>query len=738
MKITNKEELFKRVFRIGSLLLVVNYLTVSCGTDARKYKNASLPIEERVDDLLGRMTLKEKIAQLNQETLGYNNNANNIGDDLNNISLEEFGSLIYYGDTPSLRDSIQKMAVEKTRLGIPVLFGYDVIHGFRTNYPIPLAQACSWNPELTRAASEMAAMEAKAAGVNWTFSPMIDVARDARWGRVVEGYGEDPYTAGVFGAAAVKGYQGDTLSGTNSIAACLKHFVGYGLSEGGRDYSTTNISNQALWDTYFIPYQIAIKAGAATVMSAFNDINGIPASCNTYTLNEVLKGKWQFDGVVVSDWASIEHLTTQGVATDRKDAALKGFLGGVDMNMKDRCYLDHLADWVEEGKIPIETIDNAVKRVLRLKFKLGLFEKPYSIEPSSSIEARRMIAEKAVEETIVLLKNKNNILPLQNAKRIAVVGPIAKDKENIIGSWYAHGKSSDVESVFEGLEKEFKQQVALLYAQGCDFEGTDTSGFQEAFHTASKADAVLVCLGEKVGWTGENSSRSTLSLPSIQEQLLKRISEAGKPIILLLSNGRPIELYRMEPYCDAIVEMWQPGVAGGTPVAGILSGRINPSGKLAITFPYSAGQIPIYYNERRKCRTHQGGYHDIPSSPMYEFTHGLSYTTFEYGEMKVSKSVFEEKDKVTVEVPVRNTGKREGLETVHWFISVPVSPISRPVKELRYFEKQLIKPGETKIFKFEINPMENLSFVTPEGKRFIEPGAFFIIVKNQQVKLELN
>lgn len=733
----------KRVVKSGivissGLVLMSSYVfAASVSVPKPKYKNATLPIEVRVSDLLSRMTLKEKAAQLTQETLGYNDNVNNIGLYANNTPIEELGSLIYFGATSALRDSIQKRAVENTRLGIPVLFGYDVIHGFSTIYPVPIAQACSWNPDLVKIASEMAAMEAKAAGVNWTFSPMIDIARDARWGRVVEGYGEDPYTTGVFGVAAIKGYQGDALSGVNSIAACLKHFVGYGLSEGGRDYSTTNISNQALWDTYFIPYHMGVKAGAATVMSAFNDINGVPASCNNYTLNDVLKGQWKFNGVVVSDWAAIESLISQGAAADRKEAAMRGILAGVDIDMKDGCYLENLVFLVEEGKIPIEAVDNAVKRILRLKFELGLFENPYSTTLNMPVEDRRKIAEEVAEESIVLLKNKDKRLPLQSVKKIAVIGPIAKDKDNIIGSWYAHGNGAEVESIFEGLEKEFGRYSELLYTKGCDFEGTDTSDFEHAADIASKADVAIVCLGEKVYWTGENASRSSLALPVIQEQLLKKISDTGTPVILLLSNGRPIELCRIEPYCDAILEVWQPGVAGGTPIAKILSGRVNPSGKLAITFPYSTGQIPIYYNERRKCRPTQGGYHDIPSTPMYEFTHGLSYTEFEYGKMRVSKCKFGKNDKITVEIPVTNIGKTKGMETVHWFISDPVCSITRPNKELRYFEKKMINPGETVYFKFEIDPAEDLSFVNSQGKRFVESGTYYVIVKDQQVALEL-
>lgn len=727
------------------LVLALMLASVS-GIQAQKkerkpvYRDAGRPVEERVEDLLSRMTLEEKVMQLNQYTLGRNDNANNMADPVADIPAET-GSLIYFSTSPELRNRVQKKAVEQSRLGIPVLFGYDVIHGFRTTYPISLAQACSWNPELVKQAAAVAAQEARMSGVDWTFSPMIDVARDGRWGRVSEGYGEDPYATTVYGVAAVEGYQGDDLADERRIAACLKHFVGYGASEGGRDYVFTEISRQTLWDTYLPPYEAGVKAGAATVMSCFNDISGTPGSANPYILTEILKKRWGHDGFVVSDWGAIQQLRSQGVAADRKEAAEKAFNAGLEMDMMNRCYDAHLADLVREGKVSEQQLDDAVRRVLRVKFRLGLFERPYT--PASTEKERFLlpaslrVAEQLAEESMVLLKNRDNALPLKGVSRIAVIGPMAKSRYHLLGAWSAQGNAEDAVSIFAGLENEYRGKAELLYAQGCEFDGDDRSGFSEASAAADGADVVVLCLGEKRDWSGENASRSTLALPAIQEQLAAEMAKRGKPVVLVLSSGRPLELCRLEPIAGAIVEMWQPGIRGGNPIAGILSGRINPSGKLAMTFPYSTGQIPIYYNHRQSARTHQGKYQDIPNTPLYEFGHGLSYTTFEYGDLQPSATTFRRGEKVTVTVAVTNTGERDGAETVHWFVSDPVCRISRPVKELKHFEKQPIRRGETRTFRFEIDPERDLSFTDGDGVRFLEAGDYYILVKDKKVKLTL-
>ena len=731
----------KKVLILGLCLLGVTHsLSSKDKKSIPLYKDAKAPIEKRIDDLISRMTLEEKILQLNQYTLGRNNNVNNVGEEVKKVP-SEIGSLIYFDINPELRNSMQKKAMEESRLGIPIIFGYDAIHGFRTIYPISLGQACSWNPGLVEQACAVSAQEARMSGVDWTFSPMIDVARDPRWGRVAEGYGEDPYTNGVFAAASVRGYQGDDMSAENRMAACLKHYVGYGASEAGRDYVYTEISAQTLWDTYLLPYEMGVKAGAATLMSSFNDISGVPGSANPYIMTEILKKRWKHDGFIVSDWGAVEQLKNQGLAATKKDAARYAFNAGLEMDMMSHAYDRHLKELVEEGKVTMAQVDESVRRVLRVKFRLGLFERPYTpvtnekdrfFRPQSMAVAAQLAAE-----SMVLLKNDNQILPLTNKKKIAVVGPMAKNGWDLLGSWCGHGKDTDVEMLYDGLTAEFGGDAELRYAMGCKPQGNDRSGFAGALDVARWSDVVIVCLGEMLTWSGENASRSTIALPQIQEELVKELKEAGKPVILVLSNGRPLELNRMEPLCDAILEIWQPGINCARSMAGILSGRINPSGKLAMTFPYSTGQIPIYYNRRKSGRGHQGFYKDITSDPLYPFGHGLSYTEFKYGTVTPSATKVKRGDKLSAEVTVTNTGSRDGAETVHWFISDPYCSITRPVKELKHFEKQLIKAGETKTFRFDIDLERDFGFVNEDGKRFLEAGEYHILVQGQTVKIEL-
>ena len=717
----------KKVLILGLCLLGVTHsLSSKDKKSIPLYKDAKAPIEKRIDDLISRMTLEEKILQLNQYTLGRNNNVNNVGEEVKKVP-SEIGSLIYFDINPELRNSMQKKAMEESRLGIPIIFGYDAIHGFRTIYPISLGQACSWNPGLVEQACAVSAQEARMSGVDWTFSPMIDVARDPRWGRVAEGYGEDPYTNGVFAAASVRGYQGDDMSAENRMAACLKHYVGYGASEAGRDYVYTEISAQTLWDTYLLPYEMGVKAGAATLMSSFNDISGVPGSANPYIMTEILKKRWKHDGFIVSDWGAVEQLKNQGLAATKKDAARYAFNAGLEMDMMSHAYDRHLKELVEEGKVTMAQVDESVRRVLRVKFRLGLFERPYTpvtnekdrfFRPQSMAVAAQLAAE-----SMVLLKNNNQILPLTNKKKIAVVGPMAKNGWDLLGSWCGHGKDTDVEMLYDGLTAEFGGDAELRYAMGCKPQGNDRSGFAGALDVARWSDVVIVCLGEMLTWSGENASRSTIALPQIQEELVKELKEAGKPIILVLSNGRPLELNRMEPLCDAILEIWQPGINGARSMAGILSGRINPSGKLAMTFPYSTGQIPIYYNRRKSGRGHQGFYKDITSDPLYPFGHGLSYTEFKYGTVTPSATKVKRGDKLSAEVTVTNTGSRDGAETVHWFISDPYCSITRPVKELKRFQRVTLKAGESTQVSLSL-PGSELAFWGYDMNYTVEPGDF--------------
>ncbi|MCI6113421.1 MAG: glycoside hydrolase family 3 C-terminal domain-containing protein [Rikenellaceae bacterium] len=716
-----------------NLLIIAAILTVSCQDAVPLYKQADAPIEKRVEDLLSRMTLEEKILQMNQVTLGTNLNQNNIGGEQVEPVL---GSYITYTATdPTEINQMQKRAMEETRLGIPVLFGFDAIHGFRTVYPIPLAQSCSWNPELVEKACSICARESRLSGIPWTFSPMVDIARDGRWGRCAEGYGEDPYTASVFCAASVRGYQGDDISDSTKIAACIKHYIGYGASEAGRDYVPTEISSQTLWDTYMPPYQAGIEAGAATVMSSFNTINGTPASASPYHLTQVLKEQFGWDGMIVSDWDAVKQLVYQGAAADHKESAWRAVNAGLDMDMADLCYFNHLEQLVKEGKVGEKTIDESVRRILRLKFRLGLFENPYppvtTAEERFNLPGDFEVVEQLAEESSVLLKN-NGLLPLGSKPgKIALIGPMVDNYWDLIGSWGGHPLAEDIITIKQAFSDEFGP-ANVLYAKGCDFEGDDRSGYAEAVAKARQADVVVLCLGEKSSWSGENGIRSTLALPSVQEQLAFELKKTGKPMVLLLNNGRPLELCRLEPLADAILELWQPGIAGGKPAAGILSGRVNPSGKLSITFPYATGQVPIYYNRRRTSRPFMGFYQDITSDPMYEFAYGLSYSTFEYGDIR---EVCERP--LTFEISVTNTSSLDGLETVHWFICDPVSTVTRPYKELKFFEKKLIRAGKTEQFRFEVDPLRDFGYVDESGRRYLEKGKYQILVKDKLFEVEL-
>lgn len=728
------------ILRNRMFLLIMGWLMLTnlCAQQTIPvYKNKNAPIEERITDLISRMTLHEKVMQMNQWTYGKNANPNNIEDKMRDVK-PEIGSLLYRSTNPVYRNDIQKKAMEESRLGIPIVFAFDVIHGYRTVFPIPLAQACSWNTDLVKQSCQIAARESWLSGVDWTFSPMIDVAYDSRWGRVSEGYGEDTYANMKFAVAAVQGYQGNDLSEKYTIAACLKHFVGYSLSEGGRDYRYSDVSAQTLWEKLLPPFEAGVKAGAATLMSGFNDVTGVPATANHYTLTTILKDKWGHDGFVISDWASIKNLQHQGVAANRKDAGLKAFKAGVEMDMVDNIYMENLEELVRENKISEKEINEAVRRILRLKFRLGLFEQPFVEEKK---EKDRYLQQDAIEiakeiaaESMVLLKNKDQLLPLKKGiKNMAIIGPMVKDSVHIMGFWEGMGRAQDVVSLYEALGDEFKSVSNLHYAAGCDFDGHDTTLFKQARQAALQSDVAVIFIGEKRRWSGENGSRSSIALPAIQEQLVAEIQKTGKPVVLVLSSGRPLELLRLHPLADAIIQMWQPGTVGATSLAGILSGRINPSGKLAITFPQTTGQLPIFYNRRPSAVIKMGHYQDIPEQPLYEFGYGLSYTTFEYGKIKISADQINKNEKLVATIEVTNKGKINGKESVLWFISDPVANISRPIKELKYFEKKEIKSGDTVLYRFEIDPMRDLSYVDSSGQKHLEAGEFIIEVNGQKV-----
>ena len=718
-------------------VLACGILAVSCaGTDV--YKDPSAPVEKRVEDLLSKMTLEEKIYQVTQWTYGKNMNANNVETSMKEVS-PMIGSLLYRSTSPEYYNMIQHKAVEESRLGIPILCGFDAIHGYKTIFPIPLAQSCSWNPDMVARSCAVAAEECRLSGVHWTFSPVLDVARDSRWGRVSEGYGEDPYLTSEMGVAAVRGYQGEDLSDTTSIAACLKHFVGYSWSQGGRDYQYTEISDQTLWDTALPPFEAAVKAGAATVMSAFNDISGVPASANSYTMNEVLRGKWGFDGLVVSDWGAVVQLMSQGAAADTTEACMKAITAGLDMDMVDDVYLTSLDSLITSGQLDESVLDEAVRRILRVKFRLGLFEKPYIAElPESErflLEDSRKLARAFAAETFVLLKNEVDILPLSSDRRtVALLGPMADNREDLMGSWNGQGDAGDVVTIREGLEA---SGMSVKYFGGCPFDGDDRSGFTRAKAIAAGSDVVVVCLGEKKGWSGENASRAGISLPRIQLDFLRTVASAGKPVVVLVSSGRPVEMEEIARHADALVEIWQPGTEGGNAVADVLSGLVNPSGKLTMTFPLCSEQQPSFYNQRPSARPFMGHYQDISKKPVYEFGYGLSYSDFEYGELRIDHESVATDGRLTAEIDVTNVSDTDGQETVLWFIQDPVASVTRPVKELRHFEKRLIRAGQTETFRFEIEPQKHLSYYDGDGVRHLEAGDFRLMAGPRKVSFAL-
>ncbi len=717
-------------------------LMAACSPNSELYKDSGQPIERRVESLLSQMTLEEKLGQMDLQVLGVNDNPNNIESDKSREFSPLTGGYIFFSEDVAWANQLQRSAMEESRLGIPLIMGLDVIHGYKTIFPIPLAQACSWNPDLTYQSCRIAAKESYLSGLRWTYSPMVDIAHDSRWGRIAESYGEDTYANSIFGVAAVKGYQGDNLSDKYSIASCLKHFAGYAYSQGGRDYRPTDISDLAMWEKVFPPYIACIEAGAATVMSSFNDINGVPAAANAELVNGLLKDKWGFDGFVVSDWESVEQLIRQRFAVDSLDAGLKALAAGTDMDMYDGIYLKHFPKAYQESKLDMNQVDEAVRRILRVKFELGLFENPYvELVPDSQRymePASLKLAERAAAESMVLLKN-NDLLPLKgDVKRITLVGPMADDSVNMLGSWCCNGLPEDVVTIYNGLKSEFADKVVVDYIGGAEVEQNPQGLLQNLVCSARRSDVVVVAVGELSRWSGENGSKGSLALPLSQERLVCEAHKTGKKVVVLVSSGRPVELSRIEPLADVIIQMWQPGTMAGEAVAGIISGRTNPSGRLAITFPYATGQLPIYYDQRESARvTPMGDYVDMPSTPLYEFGYGLSYSKFEYGEISLSSSELGADQTIEASITVKNVSDVDGLETLFWYVDDPVASITQPAKKLKFFEKAEIKAGEQREFLFEIEPHRDLSFVDHLGVSHLEQGEFNIIANNRSAKLVL-
>jgi beta-glucosidase len=605
---------------------------------------------------------------------------------------------------------MQRIAIEKSRLGIPILFSFDVIHGYKTIFPTPLALSSSWDTELVKQSARIAAREAFVSGINLTFSPMVDVSRDARWGRISESSGEDVLLTMRFGRAMVEGYQGTQLNAKYSIGACVKHFVGYGAAIGGRDYQFTELSERALRETYLPPFHECLKAGAVSVMSAFNDISGVPASANPFTLKQILRDEWNFKGFVVSDWQSVAELIKHGIADSEKNAALAGIKAGVDMEMTSNCYAT-LIEEVKSNRLPIKVIDDAVKHVLRIKFELGLFENPYTLEEEEIkeqlTEEHRSFARKAAAECMVLLKN-NNILPLKNPfGRYTVLGEWANNKD-LIGWWTGNADKCDVVTVIEGLKSNKPSGVRI--SQTADLQ-------------SNNSDTVIVCIGESGNMFGENHSRSELDLPWGQTEQIRQLKENGKTIIVIIFNGRPLVLTEIQKYADAIIMAWHPGVEAGNALADILFGKVNPSGHLTVSLPKKSGQVPLFYCDRNSGRPEYNHYIDVDAQPLFPFGYGLSYTSFSYKNMVLSKNQISKNDRVKVSVEVSNTGKYTGKEVVQLYIHDKVASITQPQKKLIDFLKIELKPGEMKTVSFEISPGQ-LSIFDKDLHSVIESGDF--------------
>lgn len=698
-------------------------------------------IESRIDALLSRMTLAEKIGQMSQVS----------------GPAQEHEELIRQGGVGSLLNVVdvetgnryQRLALEESRLGIPLLLGRDVIHGFRTIFPIPLGQAAAWNPGAVEAAAEIAAWEASSVGVNWTFAPMVDVARDPRWGRIAEGGGEDPYLTAQLGRAMVRGFQGQDLSEPGRIAACAKHYVGYGAAEGGRDYNTTLIPEGTLRDVYLPPFQACVQAGVATLMSAFNEINGVPATGNELTLRQILKREWKFDGFVVSDWGAVAEMVVHGFCADEREAARAALTAGVDMEMVSPCYRQHLALLVEEGRVPLALVDEAVRRILRIKFRLGLFENPYvdPARPSVLLAPKhRELAHQLARQSVVLLKNEGNVLPLSaDLGSLAVIGPMADNPTDQMGCWVFDGRPEDVITPLQALRERLGER-RVRFAPGLETcRDTGRKGFAQAAAAARQADAALLLLGEEAVLSGEAHCRAFLDLPGAQEELVEAVAAEGKPVVAVVLAGRPLTIGRVAEKVDALLFAWHPGTMGGPALADLLCGDESPSGKLPVTFPRTVGQIPLYYNHKNTGRPPQlvdraapmgtpldpvgffSGYLDVEPTPLYPFGYGLSYAQFKYSHLELTSPRVRQGEGLTVSFNVQNVGPAAAEEVVQLYVRDAVGSVTRPVKELKGFQRVRLNPGESRLVSFSLHT-DDLAFHNRDLERVTEPGLFHVWV----------
>ena len=731
----------KRILVFSICLFFIS--SVGC-TDAKNLKGGQ--IEKKVEDLLSKMTLEEKIGQMNQISSSGN--------------LEEMSRLIKKGVVGSILNEIdpvrvnalQRLAVEESRLGIPLLIARDVIHGFKTIFPIPLGQAASFNPQIVEDGARVAAKEASSVGIRWTFAPMIDISRDARWGRIAESCGEDTYLTSVMGAAMVKGFQGNSLNDPTSILACAKHFVGYGAVEGGRDYNSTHLTERQLRNDYLPPFEAATKQGAATFMSSFNDNDGVPSSANPFILKTVLRNEWGFDGFVVSDWASIKEMVNHGFCANDKEAAMKAVNAGVDMEMVSYTYMNHLKELIKENKVTEKTIDDAVRNILRIKFRMGLFDNPYinGKAPSVMYSPENLAAAKAAAtQSAILLKNDNTLPINSSVKTIAVVGPMADAPYEQMGTWAFDGEKAKTQTPLQALKQLYGDKVQIIYEPALSYtRDKNTENISKAVNAAKKADIVLAFVGEEAILSGEAHCLADLHLLGAQSALIKALAETGKPLVTVVMAGRPLTIGKEVEMSNSVLYSFHPGTMGGPAIADLLFGKSVPSGKTPVTFPKEVGQIPLYYNHNNTGRpatkketlldnievgagqTSLGCtsfYMDAGFDPLFPFGYGLSYTTYQYNNLKLSATEFTPKGQIEVTFDLKNTGKYEGTEVAQLYVRDKVGSVTRPVKELKRFTRVTLKPGETKNISFTL-PVEELAFWNIDMKKVVEPGDFTLWV----------
>ena len=702
-------------------------------------------IENKVETLLHKMTLEEKLGQMNQlspwdfEDLAKRVRKGEVGSILNVVNPEEV-------------NKIQKIAVEESRLGIPLIVSRDVIHGYKTIFPIPLGQAATFNPEVVKEGARVAAIEASADGIRWTFAPMIDVARDPRWGRIAESCGEDPYLNAVMGTAMIKGYQGDSLNDPTAIAACAKHFVAYGAAEGGRDYNSTFIPERVLRNVYLPPFKAAADAGCATFMTSFNDNDGVPSTANSFVLKDVLRKEWKYDGMVVTDWASTLEMVNHGFCTDGKDAAEKSVNAGVDMEMVSETFIQNLKQSIAENKVSIETIDNAVRNILRLKFRLGLFDNPYVVTPQTVKYAEKHLqtAKTAAEQSVILLKNENQTLPFTDKiKTLAVIGPMADAPYEQMGTWVFDGEKEHTQTPLTAIKEMYGNKVKVIFEKGLEYSrDKNTAGIARAVSAARQADAVVVFVGEESILSGEAHSLANLNLQGAQSQLIKELAATGKPVVTVVMAGRQLVIADEVKVSDAMLYSFHPGTMGGPAIADILFGKVNPSGKTPVTFPRMSGQVPIYYAQHKTgrpanptemlideipveagqtsvgCRSF---YLDAGNSPLFPFGYGLSYTTFEYSNLSLASDKLTAQDTLSISFTLKNTGKYDGTEVVQLYVQDKVGSVTRPVKELKRFQRVTLKAGESTQVSLSL-PVSELAFWGYDMNYTVEPGDFTLWV----------